>query len=198
MTARTPSAMTIRMMPETTDRVVDLSREDVDFGIRTGAGDWPGLRADRLFAYDLIAVCSPELRDGPVPLETPADLARHTLLHSEQGEEDWALWLDAVGVDTIDPESGRWYDNTALALSAAHAGLGIALAPHAYVEDEIAEGWLVTAFDFVLEVDESFYLVCPEATAERPRMVAFREWLLAKAAKEDATQRARRQRGSAQ
>jgi len=180
----------------TTDRVVDLSREDVDFGIRTGPGTWPGLRADRLFAYDLVAVCSPGLRDGPVALETPADLIRHTLLHNEEDEEDWALWLDAVGVDTIDPESGRWYDSPALALSAAHAGLGVALAPHAYVEDEIAEGWLVTAFDFVLEVDEAFYLVCPEATAERPRMVAFRDWLLAEAAKEDATQRARRQRAS--
>ena len=181
----------------TTDRVVDLSREDVDFGIRTGPGTWPGLRADRLFAYDLVAVCSPELRDGPVALETPADLVRHTLLHNEEDEEDWALWLDAVGVDAIDPESGRWYDNTALVLSAAHAGLGVALAPHAYVEDEIAEGWLVTAFDFVLEVDEAFYLVCPEATAERPRMVAFRDWLRAEAAQEDAKQRARRQRASA-
>jgi len=118
-------------------------------------------------------------------------------LHNEEGDDDWALWLDAVGVDAIDPESGRWYDNTALVLSAAYAGLGIALAPHAYVEDEIAEGWLVTAFDFVLEVDEAFYLVCPEATAERPRMVAFRDWLLAEAAKEDAKQRARRQRASA-
>lgn len=177
----------------TTDRVVDLSREDVDVGIRSGRGAWPGLRTDRLFGEDLVPVCSPALRDGPEPLAAPADLARHTLLHSSDDEDDWRLWLEAAGVEGVEPYGGQWFDNMALALSAAYAGLGVAVAPHAYVADDIAEGWLVTPFDFTYDFEDAVYLVCPEATAERPKIITFREWLLAEAAAERAAQEARRE-----
>jgi LysR family glycine cleavage system transcriptional activator len=175
----------------TTARIVDLMREDVDLGIRSGRGDWPGLHADRLFGENLVPVCCPALADDAEPLRRPADLARHTLIHSSADEDDWRIWLAAAGLDGVDPEGGRWFDNTALALAAAYAGLGVAIAPHAYVEDDIAAGWLVTPIDFTYEFEDAFWLVCPEATAERPGIGAFREWIVAEAAKENTRQRAR-------
>ncbi len=180
----------------TTDRLVDLSREDVDVAIRVGlAGEWPGLRCDRMFAFDLVPVCSPRLLDGSAPLKQPADLANHTLIHAEGGAEDWLLWLAAAGVSGVDAEAGQYFDNASLAIAAAYSGLGVAVMPHACVQDEIEDGWLVTPFDFTYQTDDAFYLVCPEATAERPKIEVFRRWLLAEAAKEDAAQRARRGEG---
>ena len=41
-----------------------------------------------------------------------------------------------------------------------------------------AGGWW-QIFDVALLADHAYFLVCPEATAERPKVVAFREWLLA-------------------
>jgi LysR family glycine cleavage system transcriptional activator len=176
----------------TTLRVLDLSREGVDVGIRYGRGDWPGLRCDRLFAYDLMPVCSPDLRDRSEPLRTPADLARHTLLHCVTEPDDWRLWLDAAGISGVDPDKGPRFDTTALTLSAAYAGLGIAIAPHAYVDEDIGEGWLVAPFEIAFAFGEAFYLVAPEAADDRPQITAFRDWLLAEAADQNARQRARR------
>ena len=121
----------------TTDRVVDLSREDVDVGIRSGlAGTWPGLRCDRLFAFDLVPVCSPRLVDGPAPLKQPADLANHTLIHAEGGAEDWLRWLAAAGVEGVDATAGQYFDSASLAIAAAYSGLGVAVMPHAFVQDD--------------------------------------------------------------
>ncbi|MCH7930192.1 MAG: hypothetical protein IIA01_06790, partial [Proteobacteria bacterium] len=46
-----------------------------------------------------------------------------------------------------------------------------------------AAGRLVKPFDISLPAEYAYYVVCPEATAERPKIAAFREWVLAEAAR---------------
>lgn len=61
--------------------LVDFAHEDMDMAIRYGRGAWPGLRTDKLtLTDDFFPVCSPALLRGPMPLWTPADLARRTLV----------------------------------------------------------------------------------------------------------------------
>ena len=67
----------------TTTRLVDFAREDVDIGIRFGAGRYPGLHVVPLFKPREIVVCSPELLKRGPPLKTFADLRNHTLLHDD-------------------------------------------------------------------------------------------------------------------
>ena len=43
---------------------------------------------------------------------------------------------------------------------------------------DIDSGRLTIPFDLPLELDVAFYLVYPEASAERPKLARFREWLL--------------------
>ena len=50
------------------------------------------------------------------------------------------------------------------------------------VADDLAKGRLVKPFDISLPADYAYYIVCPVELAERPKIVAFREWLLAEAA----------------
>jgi len=171
---------------DTTLREIDLAREDIDIGIRYGRGDWAGLKAERLFAYDMIPVCGPSLLKGPAPLDRPADLVHHTLLHAATDLADWRLWLRAAGVEGVDPERGPTFDSTSLALTAAGAGLGLAIAPHAFVKDDLEDGWLVAPFAVTFAATDAFYLVYPPAIAAQPRFVAFRDWLLAAAAREGA------------
>ena len=67
--------------------------------IRYGRGAWPGLRTDKLtLTDDFFPVCSPALLRGPMPLWTPADLARRTLVSVEHERIEWRFWLDAAGV----------------------------------------------------------------------------------------------------
>jgi LysR family glycine cleavage system transcriptional activator len=172
---------------QTTDQVVDFAREGVDIGIRFGAGDYPGLQAVRLFDEDIYPVCSPGLLERGPPLDSPADLAGHSLLHVEwtaaltKGKEetlDWQLWLRAAGAEQVDALRGPRFSHANLALQAAIEGQGLALGSESLARDDLAAGRLVRPFDVVLPVNLAYYLVYPEETAERPKIAAFRHWIL--------------------
>jgi LysR family transcriptional regulator, glycine cleavage system transcriptional activator len=64
-------------------------------------------------------------------------------------------------------------------VQAAIDGIGIAMGRTTYVQDDIAKGRLVVPFEIALPADAGFYLVSPEATADPPKLRAFRNWLLA-------------------
>jgi len=174
------------------DHLTDFGREDVDLVIRYGRGRYPGLKSVRMMTEDVFPVCSPALLEGPNPLRVPADLRHHMLLHddpvgtSNEALADWRMWLLAAGVDGVDPERGPHFSHSNLLVQAAVDGQGVALGRSPLVAADIAAGRLVKPFDLVLPANFAYYIVCPEATAERPKIVAFRDWLLAEAGADSA------------
>jgi LysR family glycine cleavage system transcriptional activator len=167
----------------TSTALVDFRTGGVDAAIRYGRGQWPGLRADWLMADQLFPVCSPALLAGKKPLRKPEDLAEHVLLHSSAGnDDDWRLWLTAAGVSLeILKQPVLQFDMIFMTVQAAIDGLGVAVGRTAFVESDLAAGRLVAPFDVTLPIDVGFYLVCPEQSADTPKISAFREWLLATA-----------------
>ena len=170
----------VRVAPS--GHLVDFAREDVDLGIRYGRGRYPGLRVERLMTEDILPVCSPALLEGSRPLKRPSDLRHHTLLHDE-GHAEWRTWLLAAGVDDVDATRGTVFTDSGMLIQAAAAGQGVALARGALAADYLASGRLVRPFDFNLPAEFAYYIVCPEATADQPKVVAFREWLLQESAR---------------
>lgn len=170
----------VRVAPS--GHLVDFAREDVDLGIRYGRGRYPGLRVERLMTEDILPVCSPALLEGSRPLKRPSDLRHHTLLHDE-GHAEWRTWLLAAGVDDVDATRGTVFTDSGMLIQAAVAGQGVALARGALAADDLASGRLVRPFDFNLPAEFAYYIVCPEATADQPKVVAFREWLLQESAR---------------
>jgi LysR family glycine cleavage system transcriptional activator len=166
----------------TSQHLVDFAREDVDIGLRMGRGHYPGLRVDRLFGETLVPVCSPALLAGEAPLRRPQDLKHHVLLH-EDDETGWRLWLELAGVEGVDVSHGLTFTDAAMSVQAAAEGQGVALARTALAAWDIAAGRLVRPFDVSMPHDVAYYLVCPEASAERPRIAAVRAWLLGEAAR---------------
>ncbi|HJO97609.1 MAG: transcriptional regulator GcvA [Rhodospirillales bacterium] len=165
----------------TTDDVVDFGRDNIDMAVRYGSGEWRGLDAQRLMTEEVFPVCSPSLlEDGP-PLRTPADLGRYTLLHDEM-REDWRMWLLAAGADHLNATRGPGFQHSNLVVQAAIAGEGVALGRSVLVADDLAAGRLIKPFDISLPAEFAYYVVCPEADAKRPKVAAFREWLLDEAA----------------
>lgn len=163
---------------------VDFAGEDVDVAIRHGDGRWPGLHVTRLCVEELFPVCAPSLTKGRGALRSPTDLAHHTLLHLE-GPQDWARWLEAAGVTTIDVSRGPVFSERSMAIDAAIGGQGVALARSALCAWDLLAGRLVRPFLFGLKVPYAYWIVCPKANAELPKIAAFRGWLLSEAA-EDA------------
>ncbi|ESY70695.1 transcriptional regulator GcvA [Mesorhizobium sp. M0051] len=168
----------------------DFELDDIDVGIRFGAGKYPGLRAHRLFDNILIPVCSPSLLTSGPPLREPRDLFNHTLAHIEWSRQgvtwpNWRMWMAAAGVNDFDDSRTVVFKNSTDAVQAALDGNAVALADFAMVANDLSQGRLVQPFELGLRVAPEFayFLVYPESTADDPRIVAFRDWILEEVAK---------------
>lgn len=178
----------INVRIDASNRLVDLVREGVDIGIRYGMGNYPGMRVDPLLSEEVFPVCAPRLLKGPHPLAVPADLRWHTLLHIDwvSGFEtwpDWRMWLLSAGVSDIDPTHGPRFSHASMAIQAAIEGHGVTLGGSVLVEDDLAAGRLVKPFQVSCPVAFRYYLASPAAMANHPRVAAFREWIIAEAAR---------------
>src|SRR5215471_1514243 len=163
-------------------QLTDFAREDVDICIRYGRGVWPDVDIELLMRESMFPVASPRLIEGPVPLKVPTDLCHHTLISDYDWRVDfWQLWLEAAGVSRFAAKHSLSFNYSTLMLQAAIDGLGVALSQNVLVGDDLAAGRLIRLFDYMLPSDFGYYLVLPEGTVQRPKVAAFREWLLAEA-----------------
>ena len=172
--------------------LTDFAREDVDIAIRFGRGHYPRLRTDLLMEEYFFAVCSAALLKNPErPLREPADLRHHVLVHEAvEGVPDyitWDRWLQAVGVEGIDTSRGPRFTHTYLCLQAAASGQGVALATNVLIGDYLDAGRLVRPFPHQVKGAYQYYIVCPEETADKPALAAFRAWLLEEAKAQSET-----------
>ncbi|MBT5107670.1 MAG: transcriptional regulator GcvA [Rhodospirillaceae bacterium] len=168
----------IEIRISTTMRPVDFEREDIDAAIRNGAGDWPGMRCDRLFNVETVPVCSPDLPGTGPPLQRPEDLHGHILLHSAARPGEWAQWFEHCGIPSDKAARKLTFESTNFSLAAAIKGLGVAIADRHIVEEDVESGRLVIPFEHPMQLPEAYFLVCPERQALKPKMAHFREWLL--------------------
>ncbi len=159
---------------------VDFTRDEYDMAIRVAGRqeNWGTLAAHPLVDVDLFPVCSPEVA---ARIETPADLARETLIHGAPRPEDWQRWLRSAGITGIDPEAGLRFESLNLSFQAAIEGIGVAMGLEALVRDDLAQGRLVRLFDHSRRSGRPFHLVYPRARANDTKLIAFRDWLLAEA-----------------
>ena len=152
--------------------------------IRYGAGHYPGMHVEKLFAPVYVHACSVNLPTAKRPLSRLADLKLHTLIHDdtlgdERHEAGWKQWLAAAGVSDVDATRGPRFANAALALEAALAGQGVTLALRPVVDFEVSSGRLMIPFEMAVASPYAYFLVTPESIAQRWPVVAFRRWLLA-------------------
>lgn len=164
----------------TTRGLANFLADGVDVAIRHGLGRYPGLRCDRIASVAMVAVCSPRLlaslRRRPA---RPADLVGLPLLHDAE-RQDWALWFQAQGVIDVGhtAANGISFDDQTLLIRAAASGQGIALVTETLAHAELEQGGLVRVLDVAWPQEFAYWLACPRATADQPKIAAFRDWLL--------------------
>lgn len=161
-----------------------------DLTIRFGRGHYPGNTVERLFSPSYVVVCNPALLAGEHPLREPRDLLWHSLIHDATIPElddrpGWNQWLTLAGIAEIEAQlRGVHFEDAALALAAATAGHGVALAAHPLVSADIAEGRLVMPFPQAIPSRYAYYATIPDSRGMRPTVLALRAWLLREAARE--------------
>ncbi|GEQ97561.1 LysR family transcriptional regulator [Iodidimonas gelatinilytica] len=165
-----------------TNELTDFSREDTDLAIRYGAGHYPGLFVEELMREEVFPVCSPALLEGDTPVRTPCDMGHVTLIHDDSSLDDesnptWPMWLKAAGVKVGEGQRALHFNQTALAIEAAIAGRGVALAKRTLAESDLKQGRLVRPFRQSHPVDFAYYMVCPEQKKNLAKVSSFMAWL---------------------
>jgi LysR family glycine cleavage system transcriptional activator len=170
----------IRLRLDASNALANFQTDGVDIAVRQGRPPFgPGLIAEPLFAADLIAVCHPDLAFGD-KIRSPADLLDHVLLEDTHGQ--WPLFLEAaLGEVSTTGLKTMAFSQTSLAIDAAIAGQGVALANREFVADDLQAKRLCQPISFSTEVQEGYHVVTPRHP-RNPRIVsAVRRWLLAQA-----------------
>lgn len=161
----------------------DLSEGQVDVAVRYGPGHYEGVIVERLLAETVLPVCAPALLSGPLAIARPGDLAHHTLLHDLSVDRDpscpdWAMWLKARGVSSVDPRRGPRFNQSALVIEAAVMGRGVGLAKRTLAQADLKAGRLVAPFaDGSTAIDFAYHVVLPRARPASASALAFVQWL---------------------
>ena len=162
----------------TTRELANLQTDGVDVALRVGFGHWPGLRSELLFEEYVFPVCSPEF------------LARH---HAQSCSEEciargpliledfnlWPAWFEAAGLSAPVPLRGQVFDDSALCVEAAAAGLGVALVRRLHAQEALAAGRLVRMSNIRVKDPYSCYLVWRDDSPRISAIRQFSDWVLA-------------------
>jgi LysR family transcriptional regulator, glycine cleavage system transcriptional activator len=137
---------------------------------------------ERLMPEMIVPVASPKLAK---PIKTPADLAHAKLIeddwHVMRGAfPEWKTLLATLGVAEA-PLNVRRFGDADLALQAASNGLGVTLAWHTLVMDDIRSGRLVRILNQSISSDLGYQLVMPKNKTMLNKVAAFRAWLFEQA-----------------
>ena len=128
------------------------------------------------------------------PLNDPADLTNHILLHdgspdADDSCPDWAMWLAARGIKNVDGARGPRFNQSSLVIEAAVNGRGVALAKQTLAQADIDAGRLVAPLQIATAVDFAYYVVHPKTKGRLPQVKAFVSWIAEEAAAHEAALR---------
>lgn len=175
----------IKLKITTSISPLNVKSNEFDAAILTMQSPPPGLIWQFLTEERITPVCSPAFLEVNGPFNSPGQITSFPIIkvrvpedsQREDGLSYWQKWLEAAGEIPEEPDTAQEYDTLDAALVAACRGFGIAMADHALVSDELADGRLVMPFDLIANQGISYYLVISRESSEKPEMDTLRRWL---------------------
>lgn len=178
----------IGVLIDSTQRIVDLKRTDVDVAIRYAVALDPDLITHRLFEDVVFPACSPALAKGPPAMLAQEQLADAPLIHWDMSQLPWAKatrrwfdwheWAEKAGLGNMDTTRGLRFSDYGLAVQAAVSGRGFILASGPILQDPIEAGLLVQPFTkSAMRTGIGYDLVMTDDARQRPEVTAFADWL---------------------
>ncbi len=158
--------------------LIDFDSSSTDMAIYFGNGNWPEVQVHFLKDIYLVPICSPNLITKDKPLDTPAHIRFHPLIHVSKRLSEWSQWLALAGVKFQERKQGLQLSNSMLTNAAAAERLGIALGDLTLLGPELASGKLIIPFDLPLNIHRSFYLVYQKNRSLSYGMKMFKLWVM--------------------
>lgn len=155
--------------PELSDSVADM--------FITGQSGQPGFHHHVLHKERLIPVVSPSLLNPD--LTANDELLRHPLLTVDEGPLglDWDRWFIANNLQLPVEQQQHIFSHVLMAIEAAIAGQGIALASDFMVQADIERGLLVELDLPDILTGFEFQFSCKQRRLKEPAVAAFVAWL---------------------
>ena len=154
----------------------DQSREAFDVVIRRGQSGWSAnVQPHVLMEDDLVLVAAPPLLQSK-PLDSPHDLANHTLLTGRTRSSDWQDWARHAGIELLHTQPTLQFDHMHLVLQAAVDGLGVAQCPESLLARDLSTGRLACPLPSLrLPLVSYYYGVAQDAPPETQQFI---DWML--------------------
>jgi LysR family glycine cleavage system transcriptional activator len=159
----------------TSRELANLETDGVDVAMRFGYGDWPRLRVEPLFDETAFPVCSPEFLARHA-LGDDAAIARSALILEDI--DLWTSWFAAAGVPGPSPLRGLAFDDAAMVIEAASAGLGVALVRRLHADEALEAGRLVRLSATEVKTPYRCYLVWRDSNPRVAAIRRFADWIL--------------------
>lgn len=163
---------------ETTPHAVARLGEGLDAAIVLAKDIDPALYAHELDHDEVYLIGRNALAEGPGAINTPADLAQHTILLHRDMTQSFEAWKEAVGLPDLQPLAIDNYDSGQLMLEAAAQGLGVAVM-HASHFNEAGDSRLARLFPATrVESPYRYFFVCRPRALQTRSVRIFRDWLV--------------------
>ncbi len=157
----------------------DYRKERFDLAIHYGDGAWPGARL--LMPDNLVPVASPRLLANAAPRQIE-DLQHFTWLHDSLRSSKWPQWLAALHQEGLAGQRHMKLQDTEITLTAAQAGLGIAMGHGPLIGNDLLEGRLVKAWPQHAPLAAGYHLLRSPRSARNAAARALADWLMDEAA----------------
>lgn len=164
----------IQVRIDATPGLVDPNNGEADLCLRVGRGDWPGVRAVKLYDQRVTPLCSPAVAAG---LARPEDLAGVPIIRDAKAMYGWESWLGPEGLSADILGPGPVLSDGSLCLDAAIAGAGVFLGWETIDLHALANGHLIAPFPGRHSTGFATWLVSARDRAPGAAQSYFTRWM---------------------
>ncbi len=157
----------------------DFNFEQLDAAIHYGDADWPDADCIFLMNETVVPAFSPAFQQK-YNISCLEDFDNVPLLHLSTRQDHWQKWFLLNGIEH-EVSHGIIFEQFSFVSQAAIAGLGVALMPRLFVENELKSGTLVSFDQGAFQSSAAYYLVIPKSRSTYAPLVAFRKWAVQEA-----------------
>lgn len=154
----------------------NFKSQDIDVAIQHGDGNWPDVLTQKLVDETVVAACTPSLIEGKNNIRAES-VMEYTLLNLQTRRYAWPEWLQAQNITSNTSVSGPNFENFSMMIRAALSGLGVAIVPKMYIEEELQAGELISPFGPPIRSQRGYYLVTTPKKTQLQKVKSFMSWI---------------------
>ena len=161
--------------------LLTLDPAEFDLAIDYSTGKYQAFDSTLLIKEYLIPVASPDLAKNII-WEEPnswSNLLLHDAIPWPDSTKDaeWRYWFNSAGYEKVDSKQGHFFNRSDMAIAAAAAGLGIAIARASLVQEELTSGQLLAPLPSVPSCCD-YYLLTAKNSTSPSKATLLKDWLL--------------------